>query len=61
MIFFKCHFTVELRIIPDLKTISSNTVSGRLEMKYNGVWGTVCKRGFDKEAAKVACRQLGIV
>ena len=34
--------------------------SGRLEFQLeNGTWGTVSEYGFHKEAAGVACRQLG--
>lgn len=34
--------------------------SGQLEFRdYDGDWGTVCDRGFDREAADVACKQLG--
>lgn len=34
--------------------------SGRLEFEdYNGDWGTVCDRGFDREAPNVARKQLG--
>ena len=33
--------------------------AGRLEIKIDSQWGTVCSRGFDITDANVACRQLG--
>ena len=35
------------------------TVGGRLEMCYQGVWGTLCDDIFSISDAVVACRQLG--
>ena len=41
-------------------------LSGRLEVFYNGEWGSVCASGmyptldFNLDAAAVACRQMGL-
>jgi len=32
---------------------------GRLEVLYNGVWGSVCRDGFNDVAARVVCNMLG--
>ena len=44
----------------DLRILGGrNTSSGRLEVFYNGTWGTVCQSYWSAKDAQVACRQLG--
>ena len=44
---------------------ATNVAEGRLEICVNGKWGTVCNDGptdndgFDIDAARIVCRQLG--
>uniref|UniRef100_A0A8C5ZAK5 Scavenger receptor cysteine-rich type 1 protein M130 n=1 Tax=Marmota marmota marmota TaxID=9994 RepID=A0A8C5ZAK5_MARMA len=35
-----------------------NQCSGRIEVKFQGQWGTVCDDGFNLEHASVVCKQL---
>ena len=45
--------------VPARLVNGSATEGGRLELFYNGTWGTLCDDFFTEENAKVACRMLG--
>ena len=46
---------IQLRLAGDKR----KHYEGRVEIYYNGVWGTVCDDDFSIYAARVVCKELG--
>ncbi|XP_055990699.1 scavenger receptor cysteine-rich type 1 protein M130 isoform X1 [Sorex fumeus] len=51
-----CSEFLSLRVVSES---SRDTCSGRLEVFYNGVWGSIGKSGISATTVEVACQQLG--
>ena len=51
--------TGDVRLANDTTVANGTTVAGRVEVCFNGVWGTVCRFGWNALAASVVCKQLG--
>jgi len=52
---------VKCRVIPgNLRLVGGSTKNqGRVEMYYDGQWGTICDDDFDHMEADVVCNQIG--
>ncbi|KAM9169317.1 LOW QUALITY PROTEIN: scavenger receptor cysteine-rich type 1 protein M130-like, partial [Pangshura tecta] len=42
----------------DLRLVSDSDCAGRLEVFYNGTWGSVCSNQMSGDTAAIACKQL---
>ena len=43
----------------NIRLVDGDDSSGRVEINYDGHWGTLCDDHIDNNDAKVICRQLG--
>ena len=47
---------VEVRLVDDSNPDATNPALGRVEIKYYGIWGTICDDYWDMDDANVICR-----
>lgn len=42
----------------DLRLVNGSACAGRLEVFYNGTWGSVCSNQMTPVTARIVCKQL---
>jgi len=46
-------------VLAVIRLVGPNSREGRVEIRRNGVWGTICDDGFADAGARVVCYMLG--
>ena len=59
IIIFYIHAYIECSIPGEIQLANGDRNEGRVEICFNGHWGTVCHNSWDYRDAEVVCRQLG--